>query len=157
MLNHLDSLKSTLLQKLREQQLTVNSLKEKNQRLDSRVAILEHAIQAHERRGDDNEQNNRRVCLRVEGMPLEGRETEEDLPASLKKISKILGLTLLGTRLKEQIESSQLSHMWTTLVKKPQGSRLLSSLKAGVIAQRFTELVKNPEVTDTGLTLPGDA
>ena len=30
MLDHLDSLKSTLLQKLQDQQLTVNSLKEKN-------------------------------------------------------------------------------------------------------------------------------
>ena len=50
MLNYMDSLTSTLLQKLQDQQLTVNSLKEKNQRLESRVAILEHAIQAHERR-----------------------------------------------------------------------------------------------------------
>ena len=68
MLNYMDSLTSTLLQKLQDQQLTVNSLKEKNQclksrvaitvnslkekhqRLESRVAILEHAIQAPERR-----------------------------------------------------------------------------------------------------------
>ena len=56
MLDHLDSLKSTLLQKLQTQQLTVNSLKENNQRLESKVAILEHAIQAHERRSDDKEQ-----------------------------------------------------------------------------------------------------
>ena len=49
MLNYLDSLKSILLQKLQDQQLTVNSLKEKNQCLESRVAIFEHTIQAHER------------------------------------------------------------------------------------------------------------
>ena len=85
MLNHLDSLKSTLLQKLQDQKLSVNSLKEKNQRLESRVAVLEHAIQAHERRSDDNEQYSRRVCLRVEGMPLEEREIEEDLASKLEK------------------------------------------------------------------------
>ena len=35
MLDHLDSLKSTLLQKSQDRQLSVNSLKEKNQRLES--------------------------------------------------------------------------------------------------------------------------
>ena len=84
MLNYLDSLKSTLLQKLQDQQLTINSLKEKNQRLESRVAILEHAIQAHERRRSDDE-----------------GETEEDLASKLEKDFKDLGLTLLETRLKE--------------------------------------------------------
>ena len=74
MLNYLDSLKFTLLQILHDQQLTVNSLKEKNQCSESRVTILEHAIQAHERqRSDDNEQYSRRVCFLVEGIPLEGR------------------------------------------------------------------------------------
>ena len=86
MLNYLDSLKSTLLQKLRDQQLTVNKLKEKSQRLESRVAILEHAIQVHERRNDDNKQCSRRVCLRVERMPLEGKETEEDLASKLENV-----------------------------------------------------------------------
>ena len=72
MLNYLDSLKSTLLQKLQDQQLTVNSLKEKNQYLESRAAVLEHATQAHERRGDEDEQYSRRVCLRVERDALGG-------------------------------------------------------------------------------------
>ena len=135
MLDHLDSLKSTLLQKLQDQQLTVNSLKEKNQRLESRVAILEHAIQAHERRSDDNEQYSHHVCLRVEGMPLEERETEEDLASTREKDFKGIGLAITRDAIEgEHIQLlAHLSQMWTTLVKKLRGSKLLSSSKAGVI------------------------
>ena len=50
----------------------------------------------HEGRSDDNEQYSRRVCLRVEGMPLEGRETEEDLASKLVKDFKDIGLDITG-------------------------------------------------------------
>ena len=48
----------------------------------------------HEKRSDDNEQCSRRVCLRVERMPLEGRETEEDLSTKLEKDSRDIGLDI---------------------------------------------------------------
>ena len=116
---------------------------------------MEHAIQAHKRRSDDNEQYSRLVCLHVERMHLEGRETEEDLASKLEKDFKDIGLDIT----RDAIERTyRIGPVITdvTLVKKPLGSRLLSSSKAGVIAQRFTELVKDPKVTDIGLTLPGD-
>ena len=52
------------------------------------------AIQVHERQNDDNEQYSRCICLCVEGMPLEGTETEDDFASKIEKDFKDIGLDI---------------------------------------------------------------
>ena len=59
MLIHLEGLKSTFVQQLEEQKIVINSLKEDNRRLESRVAILENSLKIVERKSDDTEQYSR--------------------------------------------------------------------------------------------------
>ena len=61
MLMHLAGFKSTFVQQPEEQKTVVNSLKEDNRRLESRVAILENSLKIIERKSDDIEQYSRRT------------------------------------------------------------------------------------------------
>ena len=63
MLMHLEGFKSTFVQQLEEQKTVINSLKEGNRRLESRVAILENSLKIVERKSDDAKQYSRRTCL----------------------------------------------------------------------------------------------
>ena len=83
MLMHLEGFKSTFVQQLEEQNTVMNSLKEDNRRLENRVAILENSLKIIERQSDDTEQYSRRTCLRVDRMPLQDKETEEEIVNNL--------------------------------------------------------------------------
>ena len=67
MITHLKDLETALLGKTVEQKREIDALKVKNQLLKGRVAILENTMTIQERKIDDI---GRRVCLRVEDMPL---------------------------------------------------------------------------------------
>ena len=83
MLMHLEGFKSTFVQQLEEQKTVINSLKEDNLQLESRVAILENSLKIIEQKSDDTEQYSRRTCLRVDRMPLQDKETEEEIVNNL--------------------------------------------------------------------------
>ena len=86
MLLHLEGFKSTFVQQLEEQKTVINSLKEDNRRLESRVAILENSLKVVDRKSDDTEQYSRRTCLRVDRMPLQDKETEEEIVENFQDI-----------------------------------------------------------------------
>ena len=45
--------------------------------------MLENSLKIIERKSDDNEQYSRRTCLRVDRMPLQDKETEEEIVNNL--------------------------------------------------------------------------
>ena len=92
MLMHLWVFKSTFVQQLEEQKTVINSLKEDNRRLESRVAILENSLKIIERKSDDTEQYSRRTCLRVDRMPLQDKETEDEIVNNLTENFRDIGV-----------------------------------------------------------------
>ena len=68
------------------------SLKEDNRRLESRVAILENSLKIIERKSDDTEHYSRRTCLRVDRMPLQDKETEEEIVNNLVENFQDIGV-----------------------------------------------------------------
>ena len=79
MITHLKDLETALLGKIVEQKREIDALKVEKQLLTGRVAILGNTMTIQERKIDDIEQYGRRVCLRVEDMPLQQNETEQKL------------------------------------------------------------------------------
>ena len=75
MITHLKVLETALLGKIVDQKREIDALKVEKQLLTGRVAILENTMTIQERKIDDIEQYCRRVCLRVEDMPLQLNET----------------------------------------------------------------------------------
>ena len=84
MIKHLKDLETALLGKIAEQKREIDALKVEKQLLTGRVAILENTMTIQERKIDDIEQYGRRVCLRVEDMPLQQDETEQKLMDQLE-------------------------------------------------------------------------
>ena len=92
MITHLKDLETALLGKIVEQKREIDALKVEKQLLTGRVAILENTMTIQERKIDDIEQYGRRVCLRVEDMPLQQNETEQKLIDQLENEFSNMGL-----------------------------------------------------------------
>ena len=101
---HLEGFKSTFVQQLEEPKTVMNTLKEYNRRLESRVAILENSLKIKERMSDDTEQHSRRTCLRVDRMPLQDKETEEEIVNNLLENFQDIGVHIDSRWIKEPTE-----------------------------------------------------
>ena len=97
MITHLKDLETALLGKIVEQKREIDALKVEKQLLTGRVAILENTMTIQERKIDDIEQYGRRVCLRVEDMPLQQNETEQKLMDQLENEFSNMGLDVTAS------------------------------------------------------------
>ena len=97
MITHLKDLETALLGKIVEQKREIDALKVEKQLLTGRVAILESTMTIQERNIDDIEQYGRRVCLRVEDMPLQQNETEQKLMDQLENEFSNMGLDVTAS------------------------------------------------------------
>ena len=76
----LNNLEDKLFKKLTEQVKEISDLKSRCNHLEGRVAILENLGQLREIQTDDIEQyGRRRLCLRVDNVPVKEGETPKDL------------------------------------------------------------------------------
>ena len=97
MITHLKDLETALLGKIVEQKREIDALNVEKQLLTGRVAILENTMTIQERKIDDIEQYGRRVCLRVEDMPLQQNETEQKLMDQLENEFSNMGLDVTAS------------------------------------------------------------
>ena len=79
----LNNLEDKLFKKLTEQVKEISDLKSRCNHLEGRVAILENLGQLREIQTDDIEQYGRRLCLRVDNVPVKEIETSKDLADAL--------------------------------------------------------------------------
>ena len=66
----ISGLEDKLVKKIIKQGREIDKLKLSNGQLEGRVAILEHLVKVKEAKHDDIEQYGRRLCLRVNDVPL---------------------------------------------------------------------------------------
>ena len=66
----ISGLEDKLVKKMIEQGREIDKLKLSNGQLEGRVALLEHLVKVQEAKYDDIEQYGRRLCLRVNNIPL---------------------------------------------------------------------------------------
>ena len=84
MAQQLNNLEDKLFKKLTEQAKEISDLKSRCNRLEGRVVILGNLGQLREIQTDDIEQYGRRLCFRVDYVPVKG-ETPKDLEDELSK------------------------------------------------------------------------
>lgn len=85
--NKIKELEDKLFSKVKLQNEEIKTLKKKVADLQNRVDTAETAI-------DDAEQYSRRMCLRIDGIPLEKRETENICKMKVSEIAKEMGIDL---------------------------------------------------------------
>ena len=90
----LNNLEDKLFKKLTEQVKEISDLKSRCNHLEGRVAILENLGQLRDIQTDDVEQYGRRLCLRVDNVPVNEGETPKDLEDALLKDFESMGLDL---------------------------------------------------------------
>ena len=71
--------------KTREQGEEIKSIKNRCSQPEGRVAILENLANIQGRKADDMEQYGRRLCPRVDDIPLRSSETTKDIKHELHK------------------------------------------------------------------------
>ena len=67
---HIQNMEQKILTKITEQATEIKDIKDFSGQLEGRVAVLENLIKCQEVKIDDNEQYSRRLCLRVNGIPV---------------------------------------------------------------------------------------
>ena len=92
--NLISGLEDKLVKKIVEQGREIDKLKLSNSQLEGRVAILEHLVKVQEAKYDDIEQYGRRLCLRVNDVPLTKDETSKEVEDKLKGEFISMGLNL---------------------------------------------------------------
>ena len=95
MAKHIDLLETKLVRKINEQAAEIDQLKTRHSHLEGRVAILENLVKLQEIKTDDVEQYGRRLCLRVNGIPVENGERVKDLENRLHQEFSNMGLNIL--------------------------------------------------------------
>ena len=68
--NHIQNLEDKLLSKLENQAKEIKNLRSHRNELEGRIAVLENLVKLQEIKSDDVEQYSRRLCLRVNDIPL---------------------------------------------------------------------------------------
>ena len=98
--NLLNGLEETLLKKMKGQPEgqaeELKDLKRKTDHLEGRVAILENLVQTLERRTGDVEQYGRRLCLRIDNIPISEGENPKVIEQELQKEFADMGVELPG-------------------------------------------------------------
>ena len=79
---------------INEQAAEIDQLKTRHSHLEERVAILENLVKWQEIKTDDVEQYGRRLCLRVNGIPVENGERVKDLENRLHQEFSNMGLNI---------------------------------------------------------------
>ena len=90
----ISGIEDKLVKKMIEQGREIDKLKLSNSQLEGRVAILEHLVKVQEAKYDDIEQYGRRLCLRVNDVPLTKDETSKEVEDKLKEEFINMGLNL---------------------------------------------------------------
>ena len=83
--NLLNGLEEKLLKKMKEQAEELKDLKRKADHLEGRVAILENLVQTLERKTDDVEQYERRLCFRIDNIPISEGKNPKVIEQELQK------------------------------------------------------------------------
>ena len=92
--NLLNGLEEKLLKKMEGQAEELKDLKRKTDHLEGRVAILENLVQTLERKTDDVEQYGRRLCLRIDNIPISEGENPKVIEQELQKEFVNMGVEL---------------------------------------------------------------
>ena len=94
MAKHIDLLETKLVRKINEQAAEIDQLKTRHRHLEGMVAILENLVKWQETKRDDVEQYGNRLCLRVNGIPVENGERVKDLENRLHQEFSNMGLNI---------------------------------------------------------------
>ena len=94
MSNLISGLEDKLVKKIVEQGKEIDKLKLSNSQLEGRVTILEHLVKVQEAKYDDVEQYGRRLCLRVNDVPVTKDETSQEVEDKLREEFVKMGLNL---------------------------------------------------------------
>ena len=92
--NHIQKLEDKLLSKLENQAKKIKNLRSSHNELEGRIAVLENLVKLQEIKSDDVEQYSRRLCLRVNDIPLKSAETNRDLENQLENEFINMGLNI---------------------------------------------------------------
>ena len=84
-----NNLEDKLFKKLTEQANEISDLKSRCNHLEGRVAILENLGQLREIQTDDIEQYGRRLCLRVDNVPVKEEKPQKTSKMKFRKILKV--------------------------------------------------------------------
>ena len=94
MAEHIDLSETKLVKKISEQAAKINLLKTHHSSLEGRVAKLKNLVKLEEIKSDDMEQYGRRLCLRLNGIPVESGERLKDLENRLHQEVSNMGLNI---------------------------------------------------------------
>ena len=92
--NLLNGLEGKLFKKMEGQAEELKDLKRKTDHLEGRVAILESLVQTLEKKTDDVEQYGRRLCLRIDNIPISEGENPKVIEQELQKEFADMGVEL---------------------------------------------------------------
>ena len=92
--NHIQKLEDKLISKLENQAEEIKNLRSRHNELEGRIAVLENLVKLQEIKSDDVEQYSRRLCLRVNDIPLKSAETNRDLENQLENEFINMGLNI---------------------------------------------------------------
>ena len=92
--NLLNGLEEKLLKRMEGQAEELKDLKRKTDHLEGRVAILKNLVQTLERKTDDVEQYGRRLCLRIDNIPISEGNNPKDIEQELQKEFADMGVEL---------------------------------------------------------------
>ena len=90
----INELEDKLVKKINEQIKEIENLRNRYSHLEGRVAILEHLVKVQEIQCDDIEQYCRRLCLRVDDMPVIQNETSYTVEEELRKEFNSMGVNI---------------------------------------------------------------
>ena len=90
----INGLEEKLVKKINEQAKEIENLRNRYSHLEGRVAILEHLVKVQEMQCDDTEQYGRRLCLRVDDMPVSQNETPYTVEDELHKEFNRMGVNI---------------------------------------------------------------
>ena len=93
--NLINGLEDKLVKKINEQIKEIENLRNRYSHLEGRVAILEHPVKVQEMQCDDIEQYGKRLCLRVDDMPIIQDETSYTVEEKLRKEFNSMGVNIL--------------------------------------------------------------
>ena len=92
--NHIQKLEDKLISKLGNQAKKIKNLRSCHNELEGRIAVLENLVKLQEIKSYDVEQYSRRLCLRVNDIPLKSAETNRDLENQLENEFINMGLNI---------------------------------------------------------------
>ena len=117
MSNHIQKLEDKLISKLENQAKEIKNLRRRHNELEGRLAVLENLVKLQEIKSDDVEQYSRRLCFRVNDIPLKSAETDRDLENQLTLSMPGLQKLAQGGRGEGGIRVGKYNHMKSPCAK----------------------------------------